>query len=428
VTAGAGARERGRPRVGCYDAGGIVNPRMKPMPLRPAWFLLALLLAAPRPAAALRLVVTGSVTEPGGRPVPGACVVLEGAPGAPALTDAAGRYALAPTLAGPTAAAPLRLVLRAAHRGWNLALPSGAPALVLELRRAGSGDTARTEVRSSDAAVAKAVAAALGSGAEVPVELEARFTRRLGREDRSTPEPTAFALVVPSAMNAAVAPDSTPPAPPAPPERPESLRLFPGAPDPLPPPVVPLAPDSAREETVATRPAATAPIAPAPATTVVTVGIAAADSGITGPPITESAAADTTVRPGLRVSVRPEGRPAVPVALRVVLGRAVDEPAPAPDGCDCRVGGTVEVRSERPVRGEPRVLVALADRPAARDTVTIFMGPPRPFDLGRVPCGRHELRVTPLGGRRLALVAPDSTAIGCAAGDVRQIRVVLEPR
>jgi hypothetical protein len=414
---------------------------MKPMPLRPAWFLLALLLAAPPPAAALRLVVTGSVTEPGGRPVPGARVVLEGAPGASALTDAAGRYALAPTLAGPTAAAPLRLVLRAAHRGWNLALPSGAPALVLELRRAGSGDTTRTEVRSSDAAVAKAVATALAAGAEVPVELEARFTRRLGREDRSTPEPTALSLVVPPTVKAAVAPDSTPPAPPAPPERPESLRLFPSAPEPVSPPVATPVTDPAREETVATRPAATAaialapataalpaPIAPAPAVAVAPAAIALADSGTTGPPTTESAAADTTVRPGLRVSVRPESRPAASVALRVVLGRAVDEPAPAPDGCDCRVGGTVEVRSERPVRGEPRVLVALADRPAARDTVTIFMGPPRPFDLGRVPCGRHELRVTPLGGRRLALVAPDSTAFGCGAGDVRQIRIVLEPR
>ena len=94
----------------------------------------------------------------------------------------------------------------------------------------------------------------------------------------------------------------------------------------------------------------------------------------------------------------------------------------------CRVNGTVEVRPESPVYGGPRVVVTLASQPALRDTVAIFMGPPRSFDLGRVPCGRHELVVLPLSGRRLVRVEPDSTGFACEAGGVRQFRVVLEPR
>jgi len=137
--------------------------------------------------------------------------------------------------------------------------------------------------------------------------------------------------------------------------------------------------------------------------------------------------ADTVVRPGFRVSVRPESPPAETSPLRVVLGRAVEE-RPAAGECGCRVSGTVEVRSERPVRGRPRVVVSLADLPAPRDTVAIFMGPPRPFDLGRVPCGRHRLALTPLAARRLTRVEPDSTGFVCVAGGMQQFRVVLEPR
>jgi len=151
------------------------------------------------------------------------------------------------------------------------------------------------------------------------------------------------------------------------------------------------------------------------------------------------AVADTALRPGIRVSVRPETPAAAPsdtVAapgaspLRVVLGRAVPAAPAPPSGtpeCRCRVNGTVEVRSERPVRGRPRVVVSLAGLPAVRDTVVLFMGPPRPFDLGRVPCGRHELEIRPLAAR-LARAEPDSTGFTCVAGGLRQFRVVLEPR
>ena len=50
-----------------------------------------------------------------------------------------------------------------------------------------------------------------------------------------------------------------------------------------------------------------------------------------------------------------------------------------------------------------------------------------PENLGRVPCGRHELEVRVLGSR-LARVAPDSLGFTCVAGGGPQLRVVLEPR
>ena len=90
--------------------------------------------------------------------------------------------------------------------------------------------------------------------------------------------------------------------------------------------------------------------------------------------------------------------------------------------------GTVEVSSDRPLRGALRVVVSLADVPALRDTVVLFMGPPRPFDLGRVPCGSHRLEVRPLSARRFTVAPPALDAFDCAAGRTQQFRVVLAPR
>ena len=90
--------------------------------------------------------------------------------------------------------------------------------------------------------------------------------------------------------------------------------------------------------------------------------------------------------------------------------------------------GTVEVRSDRPLPGALRVVVSLVGMPAVRDTVALFMGPPRPFDLGRVPCGRHRLDVRPLSTRRFTLASPALDVFDCAAGRTRQFRVVLVGR
>jgi hypothetical protein len=428
------------------------------MSLRSSVLLLVLLLSAPpAPGAAprpLRLVCAGSVTQPGGRPVPGARVALEGVPGAAATADADGHFAFTHVVRDATATAPQRFVLRASHRGWNLALPSGETTLAIELRGAAApGSGARLEVRANDAEVAKAVARALETPGEAVVALDARFTRQIGREDRSAPKLTALEVVTLAVPEPAPAPPPLAAAPPAsaPPERPESLRLFPGAPEPgsprpAPPPasatVSTPPPGEPARDTVAARmpsppPPAPAPRAPAPSAPAPSV--AGPTPVLVSVPAPRPAVADTALRPGIRVSVRPEtpaaASPDTPPApgaspLRVVLGRAVPAAPAPPSGtpeCRCRVNGTVEVRTERPVRGRPRVVVSLAGLPAARDTVALFMGPPRPFDLGHVPCGRYELEVRPLAAR-LARAEPDSTGFTCVAGGLRQFRVVLEPR
>jgi hypothetical protein len=379
------------------------------------------------PAAASRVAIfvfSGGVTEPGGKPVRGAKVLLEGLAEPAAVTDAEGRYSFsyaAPDVAALTAS-PLRLVLRVSHKGWNLALATGESALVAELRLVRAADgSARLEVRSSEAGLASALAASFRSPGDAPVAWRADFMRQLGAEDRSQPKLTALEMVpvappspatgmataTPAVARAdsVVAPatraDRTktalPAAVPAPvrqprPERPERMQLFPSAPEPG--------------------------ALPKPAPT------------------------DTVSRPGIRVSVRPDTTAPAPKgagsaadagggALRVALGRALPDTQPAaPAGrvCDCPVKGTVEVSSDRPLRGALRVIVSLADAPALRDTVVLFMGPPRPFDLGRAPCGSHRLDVRPLSPRRFTVAPPALDAFDCAAGRTPQFRVVLVPR
>jgi len=60
--------------------------------------------------------------------------------------------------------------------------------------------------------------------------------------------------------------------------------------------------------------------------------------------------------------------------------------------------------------------------------VVLFMGPPRQFDLGLVPCGPHRLDVQPLSSRRFAVAPPALAVFDCSAGRTRQFRVILEPR
>jgi len=221
-----------------------------------------------------------------------------------------------------------------------------------------------------------------------------------------------------------------------PPQRPESMRLFPSAPDPgTTPRLDPTAPaKSPAEDALAVRAPSGARAAAGPASRA---AASRRDSpgGGTG--------TDTAVRPVIRVSVRSDTAAPAPAAagatpagargspLRVALGRALPDTqpaAPAAPGCECRVAGTVEVRSETPLAAALRVEVSLRDVPAVRDTVALFMGTPRTFDLGRVPCGGHRLEVRPLSTRRFAVTSPAASVFACPTGALRQFRVVLEPR
>lgn len=121
--------------------------------------------------------------------------------------------------------------------------------------------------------------------------------------------------------------------------------------------------------------------------------------------------------------------------IRVWGGRTVP-PVPAPSGavrrghdCACRIRGTIEVRSSRPLTERTRVVVYVAANPALRDTVELFMGSPRSFAIEGVPCGRQRIEVEPLTRRRLlpASMVPFET-FECTDDRLRQIHIVLEPR
>lgn len=120
-----------------------------------------------------------------------------------------------------------------------------------------------------------------------------------------------------------------------------------------------------------------------------------------------------------------------------VAGRAarVEEPSgdrqpERPDnGCFCNVEGTIEVRSNRPLSAPFGVTVTVRGRPSLRDRVLLFMGAPREFVIGRVPCGTRYLDVLPEPGRhyfveRTGMLGP----FDCESGTLRQIRIVLVPR
>jgi hypothetical protein len=362
------------------------------------------LAAAPREA---RFLIGGSVREPGGKPIRGATVRLEGLPASEVVTDAHGAYSLSYVLGDvdSLAESPLRLVVRASHRRWRLATLTGASALAIELRRVRRADGVPwLEVRANDERLARGVAAAFRATADVTVGIHADFLRQVGAEDRSSPNLTALASVplAPEPDSAGATGRAVP-----------GVVSTPGTAAPLPRPVLP---DSAR----------LFPSAPEPRV-----------AGVSVPAPPES---ETVVRPGFQLRVEPdsarrapasEARDAVGTGLRVAHGRALPDSQrrrPAPASCECRVMGTVEVRSERPLDGSVRVVVSLAQSPAFSDTVDLFMGPPRRFDLGRVPCGRHRLEARSLGLRPFGFAPPAPGVFECDSARTHQFRVMLEPR
>jgi hypothetical protein len=118
--------------------------------------------------------------------------------------------------------------------------------------------------------------------------------------------------------------------------------------------------------------------------------------------------------------------------IRVWGGRTVpSDPAAARAGavCECTVKGTIEVRRSQMLRDRVPVLVQIAGLPAFRDTVELFEGSSRSFEIAGVPCGRRRIEIESFGRRRFALAS--ALPLGefeCQNGRYRQIHVVLIPR
>ena len=94
--------------------------------------------------------------------------------------------------------------------------------------------------------------------------------------------------------------------------------------------------------------------------------------------------------------------------------------------CGCRVTGTVELDSDRPLPHPLRVTVALLDDATVCDTLWLYMGSPRAFTLRDVPCGAHRLHVRLPSGMPYDLATPENRMIfECQGGSPRPMRVVL---
>ena len=98
------------------------------------------------------------------------------------------------------------------------------------------------------------------------------------------------------------------------------------------------------------------------------------------------------------------------------------------DTCSCVVRGTVEMEFHRLLTSPMRVEVSIRELPALRDTIELFMGSPRAFEMARVPCGRWSLTVRPLSERPFGVTSPEEVGpFDCRQRALRQVRIVIAP-
>jgi hypothetical protein len=105
--------------------------------------------------------------------------------------------------------------------------------------------------------------------------------------------------------------------------------------------------------------------------------------------------------------------------------RALAPPANA-DGepCRCRIEGTIEVESNKPLPKRTRVVISLVPNPANFTTVELFMGSPREFRLAPAPCGPQRLRLVNTGTMKFDVVSQEVLNGFNASRAKHQFRVI----
>src|SRR4029077_1883983 len=82
-------------------------------------------------------------------------------------------------------------------------------------------------------------------------------------------------------------------------------------------------------------------------------------------------------------------------------------PGAAADTCRCRIRGTIEAQTERPLSSPLEVTLTVRGAPALVSHVRLDMGSPREFTFERVPCGQRVLDIALASGRRFTVVRPE---------------------
>ena len=168
------------------------------------------------------------------------------------------------------------------------------------------------------------------------------------------------------------------------------------------------------------------------------VAAASAAPASEAPPERSSSAPGTPTPAALRASDRVANSPSPSSGLQRVEPRSrvpgddeSDEDVRArlgADSCGCIVRGTVEMEFHRLLSSPMKIEVALKELPAIRDTIELFMGSPRAFELRRVPCGRWSIALHPFSERPFGVTTPEEVApFDCRNRSLRQVRIVIAP-
>lgn len=390
--------------------------------------VLGLAAAAALAAAPRTIVVRGRTLSPDGRPLAGARVMARGSVSVSALADERGRYSISLPLGMPAALRrlPFKVEVRAEADGRRLPLAGGGSSLVIDAAWPAAAE--RPRVQSNREAAETAVATALMVEGVTIAWVEADFGGLPRASATPAPEPAA----APPAPRNTVAPARPPsPAPetrqPAPtdPSR-SAIERSAG--------VVPRAaePVAARPPAPATKPAPADSTPPAARTSRDTAPAAAPVPRTSvparrSPAPRDSARPRTAEPPKIVASAREvEPPPPRPSAVRAIDPSAKRDGAAPSDTCRCTIRGTVEIHWDRPLEDDTPVKLEL-DAPGAKPAeVTLFMGAPREFRFGPLPCGDWRLTVRPGGKLRYADVSGDSARVVPCAG-ATETRVVLVP-
>jgi hypothetical protein len=408
------------------------------------------------------VVVRGHAYAPDGVPLAGARVMARGTVSVNTFTDDNGRYTLSVPLGMPAGlrTAPFRLEVRAEASGRRLPLSGGGSSLVLDASwQAAAG---RVRVQSNRQEAATAVATAIQVEDVTTAWIDADFggaAKEAGGGHTFTQEaalpgsapgavaprdtaPAGSAPVTP----VAVAPRDTAPAKPAP-----AVVAAPAAPVAVAPrdtataKPAPLAPVAvAARDTAPAKPAP--PVAAAPTAPVAPVAAAARDTApsaaSTSAAAPESARVAGVAPPSANRPPAASRGPAVPAPRIIASSRTVPAEPPRnprvramdpyarrdtvapPDSCRCTLRGTVEIDWTRPLEESTPVRVELESPAASAADLVLYMGAPREFRFGPLPCGEWRLRVRPGGKLRLADATGDTVRVVHCAG-LAEMRVVL---
>ncbi len=356
--------------------------------LVPALAGLASAQVAPR-----TIVVRGRTLAPDGKSLAGARVMARGSVSVSALTDDEGRYALSLPLGMPAALKrlPFRIEVRAEAQGRRLGLSGGGTSLVVDAAwQAGSG---RVRVHSNRAAAANAVVTALELESVPVAWIEADFGG------------AATGGAEGSFSRDAILPGEAPPPPAAPRDSAAVATVPPPAP--------------ARDSVV---------LAPAPpAATRDSVAPATAPPPAAPRAVPRNSARSAAPPPRVVASSREVAAPPPrPSAVRAMDPYVRRDSVPRADTCRCSVRGTVEIGWDRPLEEHTPVTLVL-DAPGARPVeVSLFMGAPREFRFGPLPCGEWRLGYKAGGRLRYADARGDSTRVVPCTG-ATETRIVLLP-